>query len=229
MKMLSKVPIAILMAVVILGGSAGVSSALTLTMSYGNTALLPYPVPFGTVDVTRVDATHATLTFTSNLGPTGGYQYAFGDGSIADYNLADVGNVTSSVSSYQAAPWGTTDDSAFPGLTGPGSGQVDGFGVFNRTWDRHDGLGYTLSEITFDLVRTSGTWSSDTDILTPNASGFSVATHIFVVSEDDWTQAVATGYAADGPRPIPEPSSLLPVISGLLGLGALGFRRRSKA
>jgi hypothetical protein len=228
MKMLNKVPIAMLAAVVILGGSAGVSSALTLSLGIGNAAISgyypTYPDPFGTVEVSLVDATHATITFTST-GLSGDYWYAFGDNSVADMNLAAGATAAYNAASSTEAPWATTpDDGSF---TYDGSAQVDGFGTFNSTWDRFDGFGYALSVISFD-VTTTGSFSSDADVLTPNGDGYSVAAHIFIANSD-YTDTGITGYAADGMRPIPEPSALLPLVSGLLGLGALRFRRRSKA
>ncbi len=211
---------------ILLALSAIPGSALTLSLAFGNSALTGYPSPFGSVDVTLLTPTTATIDFTSNLGPIGGYQYGFGDGGTADYNLADAANVMSSISSFTSAPWATAGAGPF---SNGGSGVVDGFGTFNQTWNDFDGFTHNVSDITFSLTRTSGTWASENDILTPNANGDRVAVHVFAVNQNDWSQAVATGYATEGQvLQTPEPTPLLSLGTVLLGFGAMGIRRKRR-
>ena len=90
------------------------------------------------------------------------------------------------------------------------------------------GGGRNGGRLTFSLTDTSGTWSDAADVLTPNASGHSVASHIFVVALPVVTNstAVVTGFASDGGGSTTVPDAA--ATSLLLGaaVSVLGLVRR---
>jgi hypothetical protein len=90
--------------------------------------------------------------------------------------------------------------------------------------------------ISFNLVNVGGSWANDSSVLTPNASGFSVAAHIGVcqlsLNPNCTTDggAVLTGFATNGTGGgIPEPATWAMMILGFGGIGAMMRRRRSLA
>jgi hypothetical protein len=146
------------------------------------------------VDVTRTDDTHANITFTSDISGGSGYKYYFVDGGSAAVNV-------------NASSWtftGLTKDGTGT-IVGGGAGNEDGFGSFNQTFNSSDSWGDRSHVISFTLVNTGGTaWLTDSSVLTPNASGFSVAAHIGVcqlsLNPNCTTDggAVLTGFATNG-------------------------------
>jgi len=205
-----------------LGAPSAVADTFTSTLDTGNTALSGFAAPFGEVSVTLTSSTTATVTFTSDV--VGGNIYLFGDSSSVDVNV----NATSwTIGSFTASNAGT---GFTPGpLSDGGSGTVDGFGVFNQTVTSFDGFTHSSDTISFTLTNTGGTWSSAANVLVANADGNDAAAHIFVTSfpADGSNGALATGFAAEGVTPTPEPSSLVFLLGGLVGFaGFSGIRRR---
>ncbi len=59
-----------------------------------------------------------------------------------------------------------------------GSGNVDGFGVFNQTINSFDGFPNSSDSISFVVTDTSGTWASASNVMTRNSGGFDAGAHI---------------------------------------------------
>ena len=73
----------------------------------------------------------------------------------------------------------------------------------------------------FTLTNLGGTWASDSNVLIPNAKGYSAAAHISVSDGNAAHDALAAGYAR-----VPIPAAVWLLGSGLIGLVAV--RRRMK-
>jgi hypothetical protein len=200
-----------------------------LTLGVPNSNLLGYgfPAPYATVHVTLDDATSATITFTglANTYNSSPVQYLLGDGGMVALNVNGAFTITAGDISGSGGNNPLTLKSPNP----IGSGNVSEFGVFNLVIAENDGFSYAQQIVTLVLTLSSGTWSSADDVLTPNADGYQAAAHIFPVTgtEGDWvdTYTSQTGFAADGTK-VPEPSTLLLLGAGLLGVGFV--RRKFK-
>ena len=107
--------------------------------------------PYVSVTVNRTNSTHATITFTSLTAA--GNIYLMGDGSSVAVN----GNATSWTLSDVTGSNSGTGFTPGPYSNG-GSGNVDGFGVFNQKINSFDGFGHSSSTIGLALTNTSGTW-----------------------------------------------------------------------
>ena len=180
-------------------------ATLSFTLDQANVALTG---PFGTVSVTEIDSTHATVTLMA-LGV-----YSFGDGSTLALNLADTGVTMSGLTLTSAGHGGT------PGFSGLSSGTVDGWGSFNYLIDLSDGFHSSVTGLTFTLTKGSGTWASEADILSPNGSGLEVAGHVFN------SDGSITGYATTA---VPEASTIIAGMLLVLPLGASAIRILRKA
>lgn len=219
----------------ILAGCAGLALAVASTpasadlifsLGTGNSAISGFTGPYATVDVHLVSATVATIKFTSDTAA--GNIYLLGDGGTVGVNV-------------NAATWtlsGITGSNAGTGFTpGPwsdgGAGNEDGFGSFNQTINSFDGFTHSSDTVSFTLTNTSGTWASDTAVLTATDPA---AAHIFVTAfpANASAGAIVTGFAActaigtpgcASAGPLPEPSALA-MVGGALALFGLIWRRR---
>jgi hypothetical protein len=194
------------------------SATFTSTLNVGNTAISGFTGPYGTVSITLINPSTATVTFHSNT--VAGNVYLFGDGGSVALN---VNAATFSVSNIV----GTNSGTGFhPGPYTVGSGNDDGFGHFNLKITSFDGFTHAASNITFTLTNTSGTWASASQVLAFNANGFDAAAHIFVTSApaNASNSALATGFAGEGQGHVPDGGTTVMLLGA--ALGALGIARR---
>ena len=187
------------------------ADTITYPITVPDSALLPYPGPYANVLVDRTDPTHATITMTA-LTP-----FAIGDGRSFDLN--PNGPVTWS---------GLT--SGFSLHVAPPPNVAPGFGDFILLFDDGNGFSSPKFIVSVMLALTSGTWSTASNVLSPNIEGFVLAAHIGVPSPPappgESTYPV-TGWAGNG-QPIPEPATMLLLGSGLIGLAGLARKRFKK-
>ena len=204
-------------ALVGVGMLAAVSGTASATIMYTlDSNNIGAPPPIGSVSLTLVDSTHATLTFTANTADS----YVF------------VGGVASVGANVNAASWtlGTiTGDCSSCTYSDAGSGNLDGFGSFNQRVDSgNSGPGGRSTTITFELINTSGTWANEFAVLTNNGSGFQVGAHFGICANLTTGDCSNTGFAVNSGPPVletPEPGVLSLVAAGLL---VLGFTMRRK-
>jgi hypothetical protein len=198
------------------------AKAFESDLSVGNTGptgISGFPGPYAHLSITLVNSTTATVTFTSLTN--NGNIYLMGDGGSVALNVNatsfSVGTIT-----------GTNSGTGFtPGpLTFAGAGVEDGFGSFNLTINSFDGFTHSSDTITFTLTNLSGTWASQADVVTPNASGFDAAAHIFVTSSpaDALNGALSTGFAAEPGHGVPDGGTTVMLLGA--ALTALGTMRR---
>lgn len=116
-------------------GTCGFISQLNVTETAGTTG------PFGDVCVNLESSTTALITFVAD--PT----YTFVDSSIADVQV----NATTFTDSFSSD---TTTSSPTAG-----SGNVNGYGTFNLTWDNGAASNHE-DFFSFEVTNTSGTWGS---------------------------------------------------------------------
>jgi hypothetical protein len=213
--------VATLVCLLTLGASRATADTFGSGLDVGEGAISGFIKDYAFVDVDLVDPSMALVTFTSAF--VGGIPYLVGGVDAVDVNV----NASSwSIGTISARPWSGASFTPGP-FTDGGSGHVDGFGIFNERVDSFGGFTHSSPSVSFMLTNTSGTWSSAANVLVANADGFDAAAHIFVpCCRTNPTGAIASGFAAEDPPPIttPEPSSLVLLLTGLIGFA--GVRRR---
>jgi VPDSG-CTERM motif len=215
---------AVLIAIAGFGFQQAKADIFTSSLNAGNSAIIGFTGPYGTVSINLTSSTTATVTFTSNT--VGGNIYLFGDGGSAALN---VNATTFSVSGITASNSGTgfsTTNADYTAQIGAGQ-QEDGFGKFNLTINGFDGFTHSADTISFTLTNTSSTWASAANVITNNASGFDAAAHTFVTSSpaNASNTALATGFSGEGPQGnVPDGGTTVMLLGA--ALGALGIARR---
>jgi len=207
-------------AILSLGPTSAFADAIVYNLTTPNSDLSSFTGPYEQVTVNRTDATHATITFDSLTN--GGDIYLMGANGAVGANVNGaftLGTISgsNSLSGFTPGPW-----------SNGGANNEDGFGSFSLTIDSFDGFTHSSTEISFLLTKSSGSWLSAADVLTPNASGQILAAHAFACAQPGCSStsgAAATGYVSHAVSTVPEPktTSLL-LIGGLMM--AIVFRKR---
>ena len=203
------------------------ATALTISLNNANPAISGYAGPYGTVNVTWIDTTHAAFTFTALDSPDG-WHFLFGDGGTVGLNVNGAVTVQGDIPGGDVqgitAPTGPQAGAVAPGpwSLDPGS-NLDGFGSFSFVLDNFDGFTHAVRTISFTLVNTSGTWANESAILSPNSTGSTAGAHIFVANAD-YTNTTVTGFAANGS--VPDGGMTISLLGmALAGLGLLARRK----
>ncbi len=215
-------------AAVLLVALSSARAEFTLYLNNPNSGIAAYPGPYAEVDINLVSGNTAQVTVTGLN--SGGYYYLLGSDSAIALNVN--GTVGSATLDSWHRPDGTTTNA--PTLAINDSKSADGFGAFKGVrLDAFDGAGSALDTFVFTITKQTGTWASDSDVVTPNGNGWPIAGHVYVYDNQNYNlPAVSTGFSANGPpNPIPAPSSLvlLSIGSGLIGLVGMKQMRRNKA
>lgn len=177
-----------------------------------NSDLTGFTGPYGTVEITLIDSTHADILFQSNT---------------VGYLFGAQGAVAINVNANSFSMSNLTGDLAFTNgsLSAGNPGNEDGFGSFNQTINADGGYANAYTSVSFQIINndSGGSWSSANDVLALNKTGFAVAAHIFV---SGGSASGTSGYAADGAQPTPEPASL--TLWGMMALGGVACSRWRK-
>lgn len=213
----------LLIAAFLMVGTAPVCAAV-LTLNLGNDDLDAFSPPYGTVEVVLLSGgMEAQVTATAASNDT--YHYLFGNNGTLGLNTNGEASIKDGLDGIVA----TVPSQA--GFEGPwitrletGGQRLSEWGSFNFVLKSLGGFKNSLLSLTFTLQKTSGTWSSDQDVLTPNANGRLAAAHVFVANTD-WTNTGDTGFATCNVAN-PEPSGLLVWLLG--GVTLAGLRRRKQ-
>ena len=203
-------------------GSAARADVVTYSLDTGNTALSGFPTPYGSVTINRTSTTTANVTFQSTS--TGGFQYSFIDGGVADLNV----NGTYTLGPVVFTPLSGAFSTATFVSNVPGN--VDGIGNFNLSINASDGFGSASQTITFTLTDTGAPWLSAANVLLPTDP---VGAHIAVCGGTigacaPGNTAVVTGFSGGHVAPVPELATWAMMILGFAGVGLLAYRRKSQ-
>jgi hypothetical protein len=212
---------------IVVGTGSSIRADNIFDLSTGNSAISGFPGPYAQVDVHLIDSTHATITFTSLTNS--GNIYLMGDGGTVGVNVNATSWTLSNITGSNAGTGFT------PGpYSDGGAGNEDGLGRYNQTINSFDGYTHSSDTVSFELTNTSGTWSSDTNVLTPTGTGGVAAAHIFITTSpaNAANGAIVTGFAAGtggggtNVGTTPAPPGVVLMGAGILLMGLAGWSRR---
>jgi hypothetical protein len=197
--------------------SADVIYTLDTTNDFGVSGAGPY----AQVDIHFIDSTHATANFT-RLGV-----FSFGEMGL-DVNASTFGITNLSFTQR-------VGDSQTPSYTVSFGTKVGGVGNFALDYTVNpNGFSDSVTQASFDIHNTSGTWADETQVLT--ASVPEAAAHVFNPNAPANNNSF---FASGGPTTcddcvinptdggsVPEPASIAILGLGVLGIGAVTARKR---
>jgi len=199
----------ILLTVALLGVRAASADVFTIDADNSSGALCSVASPCGTVTVTGTSTLHVVISMSSGFG-------VFGNNDTFGFNV---------VGSTAGVTMSNFSDSLFNGHGG--SGNEDGWGAFQFRVDGPGGSSDT-SYLSFDVTRTGNPFSSPADIEAGQWGSNVPSFTTFALHVRDNGSGL-TGYAGVAPvASVPEPSSVMVLTAGLLGLGSL-LRKRAKS
>jgi hypothetical protein len=193
------------------GASSASAVTFPLTLNTPNSQLSGTTGPYATVDATQINSTTVEFTFT----PTAGYGFVDGGSIGLNINcpLADI-----SVDNIQVN--GVSSSLFTVSISTGGQNNLDGFGNFNVNLNQQDSSNPVTDPVTFDVHCSDGLTVATS--LIANDKGELAGAHIFS------SAANLTGFVANGPAAVPEPSTMAIAGLGALGFVGFGLRRRLK-
>jgi PEP-CTERM motif-containing protein len=212
-----KLAVSLAMFALVAFGSSAIARAdsITFDLNVPNAGISGFSGPYASVTINQTSLTTATITFQTYAG------FLIGGAQAADLNF-NGGPVTFSGLIFTGGCTGGGCPAGGTGFSGGGAQQADGFGNFSFTLDNTDGFTNAVTSLTFNVSCPTCNWTSANQVLIDNALGNSAAAHIFVINSD-CGGSPCTGFATAGE--VPEPTSMILLGTGLLGIGA-GIRKR---
>ncbi|GAM11711.1 PEP-CTERM motif protein [Geobacter sp. OR-1] len=210
----------ILAALAMCGVIAAATSASAYSLSLNQINTTGYSGPYVNVTIDLTTATTATVKFDA-FSP-----YLLVNGKIADLNVNASGFSVGSFTSGGGLNNFVLNSVNIDTNPAPPNQQVSMFGDFNLTISSQN-ASQRVDWLQFIVTNTSGTWASDDKVLTANTDGYSAAAHIFVPSAATNANTFFVGNG-ETPPSVPEPSTMLLLGSGFLGLAAYGRKRARK-
>ena len=212
----------LLLSIMLVLGIATSGWATTYDFSYyltvPNSGLSVATGPYASIGI-NLNGTGTVATFDVLAEPG----FSLVNGKMFDINTSAAATVSSIVETAQ--PGFNVET---PTVTYNGNPHVSDFGKFN-IWISNPTASNLISELTFSLNRTSGSWSSASDVLSVNGTGYFSAGHIAINNMFDTEGSRITGFAGNGEPPtVPEPGTLLLLGGGLFGLAVYGKRRMNR-
>jgi hypothetical protein len=215
-----------LLAVVFWAGSA---MAYSFILDETNLSSSSYPPGYLQATVSLLSGTQAKVSVDSLLA--GGYTYLFGQDDVFDFNVGSVAVTVGSINTSNSYSGFTPTAVTFAHTTG---NNVDGGGLFDWIGSATTtGFPNAIDHLDFVLTRSSGTWTSEADVLTiagitqpPHGTQYkNPALGHIMVWDGTTNSATITGYAY-GQTVVPLPGAMLLLGAGLCRLAAYARRRQ---
>ena len=221
---------------------------------YGLTQTTSTPPPYGTVTVHLIDSKDALITFKAPAttyvpanSTTYPDYYSFIDGGMLAVNLSGGNNKGTNISYSHlvASNEGgvlSTQPTISRKYTGPSGNKnyvvaVSDFGKLNLVFNgpNFGTKSADIDQVSFKVTITDVSWAgwaNELSVLTADNAGYLAAAHLVadIAGSPGFPPGgvALSGYAGNGMLPIPLPSTMLLLGSGLVGVGLLRVRRRQR-